>query len=720
MKSFDFRERLEYVDWQKILENLPRLVRSFNRMVLVVLGRYTKGWSITAFVLAKAVYRLYKSNGPAYCSAYLKVCNTALLNYLGTDLKLIRHSPIMYKPRCSLTREGLPRIILTKHRKIIRKGGPEAEKVVRLYLTLFGFYRTYINKTSRPDLTQIWTGGGIEEITGEELFSTTPNLVPGEHDAEDDLKDWLQYYFPEFIMTQFRNFPSEITLGFSWKPTWSGGPNTRKTPFQTTVNVLRHDLNHWRWDLTRRLSPALEKKRASFYHLISTQLYPFRTIQLPLEDKSPCEGASFLGLVSELGTPIEGRWGTLGKKLEGGGKVRVFAMLDSIRQALLRPIHNWLMSALRIIPNDGTYNQLGPLYRLRDKKIKRMFSFDLTAATDRFPIFLQSRVLQGFFGPRITLIWEYLMELPFDVPFVKKKLQVFFEIGQPLGAYSSWAAFSLTHHAFVQYCAQKAGLSNSVWFRDYAILGDDVIIAHERTARIYKELMLVQGVRISAHKTIVSNNGSCEFAKRFLWKGTDISPISFKEVYATRRSTCSSLVTRLQTFRQVLRKEPYRWFGAGHRVLPSHMRPLKGRWKRFHLMLTSPSGPFPLPFYWWCSQYTKIPLGPEVSAQVHCQLMDKWQFSFEPEGIPSELESDIVEEVLMGRPWITSWLSTSTPFLLALMGEDPITAWFHRPTVPSTAERPRVERSLRMGKVYWIYDRMVIVSRRPPLKRLGS
>jgi len=719
MKSFDLRERLVSVDWQRILEDPHRLSTSFNRMLLVVLGRYTKGWSITAYTVAKEINRLYKINGFRFVSAYLKVCNTSLLNYLSKDYDQVPFKPQMYETRCSLTKGGLPRIILTKHRKIIRKGGPEAVSVIRCYLTLFGFYRTFVDLRKVANLKTIWTEGGIQYLTGKEAFYRFPNVIPGEHDTQTDLLGWLQHCFPALALSQIKGFPSEIKLGFNWIPTWAGGPNTRLTPFRTTVNVFRHDLNHWCWELVKEIpDKILSEKRDRLIRILSTHMYPFRTVQLPVKTTQPVDDPGLLGLFLDLGKPVLGRYGTLGRKFEGGGKVRVFAMLDSFRQGLLRPLHVWLMSALRTIPNDGTYNQVGPLYKIRDRKLKHLFSFDLTSATDRFPTFLQSAILQGFMGPHIALAWHYLMALPFEVPFLKKKLQVKFEIGQPLGAYSSWPAFTLSHHGIIQYSAQRAGLSRTKWFSDYAILGDDVIIGHSATAELYKDLVKLQGVKISPHKSIISNNGSCEFAKRFLWKGIDVSPVSFKEVYVMRRSTTASLVTRLSDFRDVSRLEPFRWFGASYKVLPSYLLPKKGRWKRFNLMLISPSGPFPLPFYWWCSLYSHRPLGRPESARVHQELLEKWQFSFEPEGIPTEQEEDIVEEVLIGRPWIRSWLRTSTSFLLNLMGEDPITAWFHRPTVPHTAERPKVERSFRLGKVYWIFDRMMYYSKKSPLKSL--
>lgn len=71
--------------------------------------------------------------------------------------------------------------------------------------------------------------------------------------------------------------------------------------------------------------------------------------------------------------PENGRFGV---KLEGAGKIRVFAICNPILQTLLRPVHDWCMSVLRLLPTDGTYNP--PLDRL--KGFKKLYSFDLKAA----------------------------------------------------------------------------------------------------------------------------------------------------------------------------------------------------------------------------------------------------------------------------------------------------------------------------------------------------
>jgi len=82
-----------------------------------------------------------------------------------------------------------------------------------------------------------------------------------------------------------------------------------------------------------------------------------------------------------------------------------------------------------------------------------------------------------------------------------------------LGFYSSWATFALTHHILIEYCAYLEGINS---FRDYAVLGDDVVIWNKSVARRYEIVMAELGVQINLTKTITSNEHhvQVEFAKR--------------------------------------------------------------------------------------------------------------------------------------------------------------------------------------------------------------
>ena len=104
-----------------------------------------------------------------------------------------------------------------------------------------------------------------------------------------------------------------------------------------------------------------------------------------------------------------------------------------------------------------------------------------------------------------------------------------FTQGQPLGYYSSWPVFTLTHHMLVWLAAWECYPGKR--FKDYAILGDDIVIADQKVAESYSKLMNDAMAVISTKKSLVSFKGACEFAKRFIINNhrnnrMDLSPLS--------------------------------------------------------------------------------------------------------------------------------------------------------------------------------------------------
>lgn len=105
--------------------------------------------------------------------------------------------------------------------------------------------------------------------------------------------------------------------------------------------------------------------------------------------------------------------------LEGGGKRRIFAIGNSFNQRLLKPVHNWAMTVLSRIPMDGTFDQTRPLRFLKGKM--DCYSFDLKAATDRFPLFMLFEIMAVTFDRSFAsaVVNGALAYNLFDVPFVK-------------------------------------------------------------------------------------------------------------------------------------------------------------------------------------------------------------------------------------------------------------------------------------------------------------
>jgi hypothetical protein len=193
--------------------------------------------------------------------------------------------------------------------------------------------------------------------------------------------------------------------------------------------------------------------------------------------------------------------------LDTDGKCRMIAMLDYWSQSILRVCHIDIMSILaRIQKIDMTFGQGIAPFGSPDHDYH---SFDLTAATDRFPVVITEVLLAHMYGPSYASAWKKIMT---SEPFLWKSESVLYGRGQPMGAYSSWASFSLTHHMVVQWSAIRAGIPAP--FLDYRLLGDDIVIRNNRVAEEYSTLMALLGVEISPAKTIISND-SFEFAKRF-------------------------------------------------------------------------------------------------------------------------------------------------------------------------------------------------------------
>jgi len=265
--------------------------------------------------------------------------------------------------------------------------------------------------------------------------------------------------------------------------------------------------------------------------------------------------------------------GRLSVVKDQAGKARVIAITSYWIQLCLKPLHKFLFNKLRELSDvDGTFDQDHPFDRLlrRNSKIKpTLYGFDLSAATDRLPIILQEDILKliGFNLPWRTLLnidwylnfestakvepWFYSgyeipkldndstrdLALPFDKGSVKVD-SVRYIVGQPMGALSSWAMLAITHHVIVKAASILAGKED---FKDYCILGDDVVIANDIVAEKYLVLMSSLGLSINRQKSLESKDFT-EFAKKLKgFSGLDYSPIGAGLILQSIRSKSYSL-----------------------------------------------------------------------------------------------------------------------------------------------------------------------------------
>jgi hypothetical protein len=215
------------------------------------------------------------------------------------------------------------------------------------------------------------------------------------------------------------------------------------------------------------------------------------------------------------------------------GKTRVIAIADYYSQMSLKPISDHIFKILRRLKSDGTFGT----YKIRQKMImlqqanKKIWSFDLSAATDRFPAVFTKLVIEKIFNKDISDSWFEVIcrNRSFSCRTRKrKKTVVKYSVGQPMGVNSSWASFTLSHHCLLRILEYELGLLIG---DNYGILGDDIVIFNEQLADRYEKMIHVFGVELSKPKSIIPTIDrpiQAELAKRVLIDGIDVSPFPLR------------------------------------------------------------------------------------------------------------------------------------------------------------------------------------------------
>jgi len=261
------------------------------------------------------------------------------------------------------------------------------------------------------------------------------------------------------------------------------------------------------------ISPGIGKAITHFRILISK--YP-KEIQYVTDSRPVAPGTEVPARIVSIPAPE--------------GKTRVIAQQGYFVQAALLPLHESLIKTLKSLPQDLTYRQQGGPSRLKIEEGNSFHSFDLKSATDRFPLELQVRLLEQIYSKSLAIAWQKLIRTPHH--FGDKV--VTYGAGQPMGAYSSWAVFTLTHHIVVQWCIRRVNPKEK---RCYIILGDDIVISNDCVARLYLRVIDEIGVEISAMKTHTSKE-CYEIAKRwYMYRTGEYSPFSVHAIVAAGSNT---------------------------------------------------------------------------------------------------------------------------------------------------------------------------------------
>lgn len=275
-------------------------------------------------------------------------------------------------------------------------------------------------------------------------------------------------------------------------------------------------------------------------------------------------------------------------------KPRVFAIVDSVTQSLLSEFHDFLMSVLKKIPEDCTFDQNKVSRVAKEQALGKQpfYGFaDLSSASDRLPAYLYEEI-GNHLSPGLGTAWVALFDRPFILgnsvienwdSRTKMPKHVRYQCGQPMGALSSWPFMALVHHVLVWYSfgSRKASLGK------YLILGDDIVIFEEETYKQYCALLVKLGIPYTHG---VSTKGF-EFAKRVFVHGREITGAYTQALYASRNVP--------EIFTLEWRNLSNRGYDVGNDLHPTFRTLLKVSRKRYE----------------WCRLLMTIPYGTEIPIQ---------------------------------------------------------------------------------------------------------
>jgi len=243
---------------------------------------------------------------------------------------------------------------------------------------------------------------------------------------------------------------------------------------------------------------------------------------------------------------------------EAAGKIRLIAIVDYWTQLCLKPLHSWMFTILKALPQDASFDQEGKLREFSKRGYEQFYCYDLKSATDLIPLRLYEELFKPMLPSSILSLWlELLVGLPFivpneciddrgmsglknpttaDVDDLHRHNEIKYTCGQPMGALSSWASMALVHHALVWYaaytvgalCKQTVPMVRWSLFTSYLILGDDIVIADKQVAEAYLSICATLGIKIGLAKSFTESR-LLNFANQTYIKDVNISPLSLRE-----------------------------------------------------------------------------------------------------------------------------------------------------------------------------------------------
>jgi hypothetical protein len=479
--------------------NKGHLLITILMKINMLVGGKTRSSNVRGiYIIVQRLLQIKRHQGLKGLTSFMKTCSVSTQQALGG---MVHPNLTDLNTRVSRTSKGIPKILPVAWRTELF----ERPVLCRLILSIFAVYRFFLYES--PVKVKAITDPYHGDINAVEDLS---KYIPAFFKALSSIGAYTPYIQPDSIGSIF-------------------GILTQSPTSYDTIKTKGMWSSH-------RISVSRAWYILSTYPAFTTVFDDIKVFaeffKVPLLHEIYYNIARFLSKIEPFVTK-EGILGRLGLKQEAAGKMRVFAMVDPITQWVLYPLHRFIFDKiLSKLKMDGTFNQTKPLFRGKELGWTELYSLDLSSATDRLPISIQANIIDFMF-PGLGEKWiNILVNREYYLPGSNSTVR--YAVGQPMGAYSSWAMLALTHHFIVQVSAWRACVVPvGVFFTDYAILGDDIVIANKAVKDQYLTVLKLLGVECGLHKSILSPSGTAlEFAKRTWHQFIDVSPITVKELAA--------------------------------------------------------------------------------------------------------------------------------------------------------------------------------------------
>lgn len=479
--------------------NIMGLVWLWSRELFHQLGE--NGWAKRQgqFIdFVRHFQTILRQNGSTYAIQRLKITLFALYSWLGGN-PLKSTNELGQRIRL---RNGLPKWL---PRQALRRSKKTGLRAIRLWASMLNIYKYIHGEHDTPPLETIMAP----------KFSGTLEFFYKYCEDPDGLRRSLRPVLgtlPKFVYKSAKGLVL-TTAGANHPVSFMSAPSDSYAWDSVPINWVKKWFTYWGDDEMLELMEDIKSKYDPKCRVMG--------------------GCEFCLCKPRLGRlhPIE----------EAAGKVRVVAICDYFTQAALKPVHDYLFEILRALPTDATFDQQAAVDRFASLGHKEIYSFDLKAATDLIPLDLYWLVMREFIGEKGSFLWKMILsdrdffaepgdfDLPARDELAPNGFLVRYTRGQPMGALSSWGALALLHHTLVQYSAYRLHAERGVWFTDYLVLGDDIVIADKLVADYYLKTCEELGITVGLPKSLMSEDGLMNFASQTVYQGANVSPISLKE-----------------------------------------------------------------------------------------------------------------------------------------------------------------------------------------------